>query len=229
MKRHFVLLLVILLASIALAAEKPSADLIITNGKLYTVDQADPAAEAVAVIGSRIVAVGTSAEIDAWRGSNTRVIDAHGRLVLPGFNDAHVHFISGGLQLDSVQLNDADSPEEFARRIGNFANRVPKGEWITGGDWDEEKWKPPHLPTKELVDPLTPTTPVFVTRYDGHESLANSVALKLAGVTAKTQDPPGGTIVRDAQGNPTGVLKDAAQDFVWKIMPALSHDRRIRA
>ena len=209
--------------------EKPAADLIVTNAKLYTVDKARPRAEAVAIIGARIVAVGTSAEIDAWRGPNTKVIDGRGRLALPGFNDAHVHFITGGLQLDSVQLNDADSPEEFARRIGNFARRVPKGEWITGGDWDEEKFKPPALPTKELIDPVTPDTPVFVTRYDGHESLANSLVLKLAGVTAKTADPPGGTIVRDAQGNPTGVLKDAAQDYVWKVMPALTHERRLRA
>ena len=219
----------ILFALAAFADDKPSADLIVTNGKIYTVDKAHPMAEAVAVIGARIVAVGTSAEIDAWRGPNTKVIDAHGRLVLPGFNDSHVHFISGGLQLDSVQLNDADSPGEFAKRIGDFAKHVPKGEWITGGDWDEEKWNPPHLPTKELIDSVTGDTPVFVNRYDGHESLANSATLKLAGVTAKTPDPPGGTIVRDAQGNPTGVLKDAAQDYVWKVMPELSHDRRLRA
>ena len=211
------------------AEEKPAADLIISNAKVYTVDAAHPRAEALAVLGTRIVAVGTSAEIDAWRGPNTKVIDGRGRLVLPGFNDAHVHFISGGLQLDSVELNDAQSPEEFARRIGNFAKRVPKGEWITGGDWDEEKWQPPHLPNKELIDPVTADTPVFVTRYDGHESLANSYVLKLAGVTAKTPDPPGGTIVRDAQGNPTGVLKDAAQAFVWNKMPPLSHERRLRA
>ena len=227
--RTRLILLALLLATGVAAEEKPAADLIITNAKVYTVDTAHPRAEALAVLGTRIVAVGTSAEVDAWRGPNTKVIDAHGRLVLPGFNDAHVHFISGGLQLDSVELNDAQSPEEFAQRIGNFAKRAPKGEWITGGDWDEEKWKPPHLPTKELIDPVTPDTPVFVTRYDGHESLANSYVLKLAGVTAKTSDPPGGTIVRDAQGNPTGVLKDSAQNYVWKVMPPLSHDRRLRA
>jgi len=229
MKIRFTILAILVLGCAAVAEDKPSADLIVTNAKLYTVDKSHPRAEAVAVIGTRIVAVGTSAEIDAWRGPNTKVIDARGRLVLPGFNDAHVHFISGGLQLDSVQLNDAESPEEFARRIGNFAKRTPKGEWITGGDWDEEKWNPPHLPAKELIDSVTPDTPVFVNRYDGHESLANSAALMLAGVTAKTPDPPGGTIVRDAQGNPTGVLKDAAQGYVWKVAPPLSHERRLRA
>ncbi len=229
MRTIAVTILALLVSLAGVADDKPAADLIVTNGKVYTVDKAHPTAEAVAVIGAHIVAISTSAEIDAWRGPNTKVIDAHGRLVLPGFNDSHVHFISGGLQLDSVQLNDASSPEEFAKRIGDFAKRVPKGEWITGGDWDEEKWNPPHLPTKELVDAATPDTPVFVDRYDGHESLANSVTLKLAGITAKTPDPPGGTIVRDAQGNPTGVLKDAAQDYVWKVMPPLSHERRLRA
>jgi predicted amidohydrolase YtcJ len=229
MKIRFAILAILVIGCAAVAEDKPAADLIVTNAKLYTVDKSHPRAEAVAVIGTRIVAVGTAAEIDAWRGPGTKVIDARGRLVLPGFNDAHVHFISGGLQLDSVQLNDAESPEEFARRIGNFAKRTPKGEWITGGDWDEEKWNPPHLPAKELIDSATPDTPVFVNRYDGHESLANSAALKLAGVTAKTPDPPGGTIVRDAQGNPTGVLKDAAQGYVWKVAPPLSHEPRLRA
>ncbi len=142
------------------------------------------------------------------------MIDAGGKLLLPGFNDAHVHFVSGGLQLDSVQLNDVASLEEFVRRIAERAKKTPKGEWIQGGDWDETKWPGSVLPTKELIDPVTPDNPVFLSRYDGHSSLANSAALKLAGVTAQTPDPPGGTIVRDAQGNPTGDLKDAATDLV---------------
>ena len=217
------------MTAMSFAEERPAADLIVTNAKVYTVDKARPQAEAVAVIGARIVAVGTTAEIDAWRGPSTKVIDAHSRLVLPGFDDAHVHFISGGLQLDSVQLKDAVSPQEFAKRIGDRAKRAAKGEWVLGGDWDEEKWTPPQLPTKELVDALTPATPVWVNRYDGHESLANSLALKLAGITRETKDPPGGEIVRDAQGNPTGVLKDAAQSLVWKVVPPHSHERLLRA
>jgi predicted amidohydrolase YtcJ len=210
-------------------AARPSADLIITNAKVWTVDPSHPRAEAVAVIGDRIVAVGTAAEIDAWHGADTKVISAGGRLLLPGFNDAHVHFTPGGEQLDSVDLKDADTPEEFARRIGERAKRTPKGEWITGGDWDDQKFKPARLPTRELIDPVTPETPVFVNRYDGHMSLANSVALKIAGVTAETKDPPGGEIVRDAQGNPTGVLKDAAMNLVDKFIPPMSHERRLRA
>lgn len=211
------------------AQTKPAADLIVTNAKIWTVDKARPQAESLAVLGDRIVAVGSAAEVDAWHGPQTKVLDAHGKLLLPGFNDAHVHFVDGGSHLQEVQLKDAASPEEFARRIGDRAKTAPKGEWMTGGDWDEQKWSPPNLPTKELVDPLTPETPVWVNRYDGHESLANSVTLRLANITAKTADPPGGQIVRDAQGNPTGVLRDAAQGLVDKVVPPLTHAQRMRA
>ena len=211
------------------AQTNPAADLIITNAKVWTVDKSLPTAQAVAVLGDRIAAVGSDAEVAAWRGPKTRVIDAGGKLLLPGFNDAHVHFVSGGSQLDSVQLNDAASPEEFARRIGERAKNTKMGEWILGGDWDETKWNPPQLPTKELIDPVTPELPVFVNRYDGHMALANSVALRMAGVTARTPDPPGGAIVRDPQGNPTGALKDAAMDYVNKIIPPLSHEQRLHA
>jgi predicted amidohydrolase YtcJ len=213
----------------AAAQSRPAADLIISNAKIWTVDKSNPTAQAVAVLGDRIVAVGANSDVDIWRGPKTRVIDAEGKLLLPGFNDSHVHFVNGGLALDAVQLNDATSPEEFARRIGERARQAPKGEWIMGGEWDETKWAPPKLPTKELIDPVTPETPVFVSRYDGHMSLANSVALRLAGVTAKTPDPPGGVIVRDAQGNPTGALKDAAMDLVNKVIPPLTHDQRRKA
>jgi predicted amidohydrolase YtcJ len=211
------------------AQSKPAADLIITNAKVWTVDRGHPTAQAVAVLGDRIVAVGANHDIEAWHGANTRVIDAKGKLLLPGFNDAHVHFVSGGTQLDSVQLNDATSPEEFVRRIGEQVKKTPKGEWVLGGDWDETKWNPAKLPTKELIDPVTPDIPVFVNRYDGHMSLANTVALRLAGITAQTPDPPGGVIVRDAQGNPSGALKDAAADYVSKVIPPLSHEQRVKA
>jgi len=182
------------------AQSKPVADLIITNAKIWTVDKAHPTAQAVAVLGDRIIAVGSNAEVDVLRGHDTKVIDAGGKLVLPGFNDAHVHFVSGGLQLESVQLNDVTSKDEFVRRIAEQARKTPKGEWIQGGDWDETKWSPRSLPTKELIDSVTPDNPVFVSRYDGHSALANSAALRLAGITSKTADPPGGVIVRDAQG-----------------------------
>jgi len=217
------------LSASAVAQGKSAADLIITNARIWTVDKTRPQAESLAVLRDRIVAVGSSTEVDAWHGPQTKVIDAQGKLLLPGFNDAHVHFVDGGDHLQAVQLKDAASPQEFAHRIEERAKTTPKGEWITGGDWDEQKWSPPNLPTTQLVDPVTPNVPVWVNRYDGHESLANSVTLQLANITAKTPDPPGGEIVRDAQGNPTGVLRDAAQDLVFKVMPPMSREHRMRA
>jgi predicted amidohydrolase YtcJ len=213
----------------AWAQVKPAADLIITNAKIWTVDKARPNAEALAVLGERIVAVGSATEVDAWHGPQTKVLDAQGKLLLPGFNDAHVHFVDGGDHLQAVQLKDAASPGEFARRIAERARTTPKGEWVLGGDWDEQKWSPPGLPAKELIDPLTPETPVWVNRYDGHESLANSVTLRLAGITARTPDPVGGEILRDAQGNPTGILRDAAQELVARVMPPITAAHRMRA
>ena len=217
-----------LLATWGFAQRKPAADLIIMNANIWTGDAAQPQAEAVAVLGERIVAVGSSTEVEQWRGPQTSVINAEGKRVVPGFNDAHVHFISGGMQLDAVQLKDATSAQEFARLIGERAKASVKGEWILGGNWDETKWSPANIPTKQLIDELTPDNPVFVTRYDGHMGIANSLALRMARITAKTPDPPGGTIVRDAQGNPTGALKDAATGLIEKVIPPLTHDQRIR-
>ena len=215
-------------------AQQFEADLIIYNATVRTMDSRTPNAEAVAVYGGRIAAVGTSAEIRRMAGPRTRAVDARGALVLPGFNDAHVHFLSGGFQLSSVDLRDSQTPQEFAERIRRFASKLPAGRWITGGDWDHERWPNVNgsapLPTKELIDAFTPDRPVFVNRLDGHMALANSYALKLAGVTRDTPDPPGGLIVRDAKtGEPTGILKDAAQDFVWKVFPEQSFDEKLEA
>jgi len=211
------------------AQSKPAADLIITNAKVWTVDKSHPTAQAVAVLGDRIVAVGSDVGVSSLRGAGTTVINAGSKMLLPGFNDAHVHFIDGGRQLDAVQLNDATRTEEFVRRIAEQAKKSPKGEWIQGGDWDETKWDPPSLPTKELIDAVTPDNPMCLSRYDGHSALANSAALRLAGITAQTPDPPGGTIVRDVHGNPTGDLKDAAMDYMDKVIPPLSHEQRLQA
>ncbi|HXY48094.1 MAG TPA: amidohydrolase family protein [Terriglobales bacterium] len=232
MNFHSLSSLALLLAALSLYLadqSKPAADLIITHAKIWTVDPTRPNAQAVAVLGDRIVAVGGNAEVDAWHGPQTRIIDAGGKLLLPGFNDAHVHFIDGGLQLERVQLNDATSAREFVRRIAERAKVTAKGSWILGGDWDETKWSPAQLPTRELLDPVTPETPVFVSRYDGHMGVANSIALRLAGISAQTPDPPGGVIARDARGNPTGALKDAAADLIDSVIPPLSHDERVRA
>jgi predicted amidohydrolase YtcJ len=211
-------------------ADQTQPSLIIINANVRTMDPSRPIAEAIAIVGNRIIAVGATREIRKLAGARTRIVDAQKQLVLPGFNDSHVHFLSGGFQLASVDLRDANSPAEFAGRIRSFAAKLPPGSWLTGGDWDHERWPGATLPTKELIDQDTPNTPVFVNRLDGHMSLANSVALKLAGVTRETQDPPGGLIVRDAKtGEPTGVLKDAAMSFVWKVVPQSSFDEKIAA
>jgi len=205
------------------------ADLIIVNANVHTIDNQQPHAEAIAILGNRIAAVGSNNDIQRLKGSQTRVIDAKGQLVLPGFNDAHVHFMSGGFQLSSVDLRDADTPDEFARRVQDFAAQLPPGQWMTGGDWDHERWPGATLPTKELIDRYTPDTPVFVNRLDAHMALANSLVLKLAGVTRDTKDPDGGVIVRDRNGEPIGVLKDAAQNLVWKVFPPRSFAERLNA
>jgi predicted amidohydrolase YtcJ len=224
-------ILTLSLMNLPVHADKPAfaADTIIINAVVHTMDTAQPTAEAVAIYANHIVAVGSTNDIRKLAGPNTRTIDAQKRLLLPGFNDAHTHFLSGGFQLSSVDLRDANSPQEFAARIKAFVQKVPKGRWITGGDWDHERWPDAKLPTKELIDSFTADTPVFVNRLDGHMALANSLALKLAGVTRETSDPPGGVIVRDKSGEPTGVLKDAAQNFVWKVAPPASFDERLAA
>lgn len=196
------------------------ADLVLFNGVIWTGTRQHPMAEAIAVRGERIVAVGENEEVQSLIGPRTRVVDLQGRLVLPGFIDNHTHFISGGFQLLSVDLRDARDEKEFARRIGEKARSLPEGRWITGGSWDHERWPGAALPRKELIDPVTPHHPVFVTRLDGHMGLANSLALKLAGITKETPDPPGGRIVRDPQtGEPTGILKDAAMNLVRRVIP----------
>ncbi len=218
---------------LAVAQVKPMADLIITNARVWTADPNLPRAEAVAILGERIVAVGSAGEIDRWRGDGTRVIDGHGHLLLPGFNDAHVHFTNGGLSLDSIALRDCATAAEFARRIAERAAITPPGEWILGGEWDDQVWaqKSGHdeLPTRQLIDASTRNVPVFVLRLDGHMALANSAALAVAGITRNTPDPPGGEIVRDSSGEPTGILKDAALGLVYAKLPPVSHERRLKA
>ncbi len=201
-----------------------SADLVLLNGKIWTVNERQPEAEAVAVRGNRIIAVGSTKAIRQLIGQQTRVIDLQGRRVVPGFNDAHVHFFNGGSGLASVQLRDAKTPEEFTSRIAAFVAKTPSGRWLLEGNWDHENWSPAKLPTRQMIDALTPNNPVFVQRLDGHMALANSVALKLAGITKNTPDPPGGLIVRDEAGEPTGVLKDAAMSAVYRVIPNPSSD-----
>jgi predicted amidohydrolase YtcJ len=206
-----------------------NADLVILNAKVRTMDPANPAGQAVAIFGNRIAAVGSTADIRTLAGRSTRTIDAGGQLVLPGFNDAHVHFLMGGFQLANVDLRDAKSPQEFAERIARFSEKVPTGQWILGGEWDHERWPGAPLPTKEWIDAATPNNPVFVSRLDGHMALANSAALRLAGVTRATSEVDAGMIVRDGAGEPTGLLKDAAMSYVEKIIPDNTFEKKLTA
>jgi hypothetical protein len=222
----FVALLLIALS--ATAQQSPFADLVILHGHVWTVDPAHPQAEAVAIVGGRIAAVGSDAEISKWIGPPTQKIDAQGKSVLPGFIDAHVHFTSGGGEISGVHLRDAATPAEFSRRIGEHAKKLTKGEWMLGGTWDHELWGGTSLPSHDWIDAVTAETPVFVSRYDGHMALANARALRLAGVTRETKDPPGGTIVRDQDGNPTGLMKDAAMDLIFRVIPQLTEEQLLR-
>lgn len=209
--------------------DTPVADMIMINAVVRTQNPRQPVAQAMAIADGRILAVGSREEISRHAAPKTHILDAGGRLVLPGFNDAHVHFVSGGKQLSNVDLRNAASLDEFRRRIGDFAVKQPLGEWITGGDWDHENWPGGPLPTRATIDEVTPRNPVFVRRLDGHMGLANSFALKISGINYDTPDPPGGLIVRDADGGPTGVLKDAAMNLVTDKIPALTGVQRLDA
>jgi hypothetical protein len=223
-------LVMLMLASASACSRPPrlAADLVITHANIWTGDAAQPSAMAVAIIGERIVDVGGADEIERWRGANTTVLNAEGRRLIPGINDAHVHLVDGGLQLENVDLKDAGTPAEFARRLSERA-KVKPGEWIQGGQWDDRRWTPATLPTRALIDDPTNGTPVFVARADGRMALANSAALGRAGITERTADPPGGAIARDANGFPTGVLTGAAMDLVARVIPKTTPEQRLRA
>ena len=199
-------------------------DAIYLNGSIWTGVTDAGRAQAIAVADGRIVAVGMSGEISALTGVNTRVVDLAGAFVVPGFIDNHTHFMDGGKELATMNLRSAATPDLLAQQIGEFASNLPAGSWAEGGGWDHELWDG-VLPRKDWVDAVTPDNPVFVVRYDGHMALANSLALALAGIDATTPNPDGGAIVRDENGEATGVLKDTAMGLVTSIMPPDSEAR----
>ncbi len=206
-------------------AAKPGT-VAVVNARIWTGDDAQPWAQALVIDGDKLAVVGTNDE--ARKSNAEQIVDAGGRLIVPGFTDAHTHFREGGFGLASVQLRDARTRDEFVARIKAFAATVPAGTWITGGNWDHSLWGG-ELPTREWIDAVTPDHPVWINRLDGHMSLANSAALKLAGITRTTRDIPGGAIVRDRKGEPTGVLKDNAMDPVDAVVPAPSTEMKDRA
>ena len=200
----------------------------VVNARVWTGDPRRPWADAIAVRGDRIAVVGSSAEVRKLARRHATVIDARGMMLVPGFIDSHIHFIDGGFGLASVQLRDAKTPSEFIARIKAFVASTPPGTWITEGNWDHELWGG-ELPRRDWIDSITPTTPVWVNRLDGHMGLANGAALRVAGVTRATQEVDGGTIVRDAGGDPTGVLKDNAMALVGRVVPPPSNEQVDRA
>ena len=205
-------------------------DLALFNGVIWTVDPNQPRAEALAIKGDRIVAVGSNKQIKKMFDGETRVIDLKGAFVMPGFNDAHLHFAEGGFSLLGINLRRARDEDDFTRIIGEYARGLPQGAWITGGNWDHEAWPSHRLPTKEIVDAVCPHHPVFVDRLDGHVALANSLAMGLARVTGDTPDPPGGEIVRDPEtGEPTGLFKDEAKGLINRVITPPSEDERMEA
>ena len=200
--------------------------LTIVNGSVWTAGGAR-GADAVAVAGDRVVAVGSREQIRAL-GPADREIDARGGLIAPGFIDCHIHLVAGGFRLAQVQLRDASSRDDVVRRLREFAAALPEGEWITGGDWDHERWGG-EAPSREWIDAAAPRHPVWINRLDGHMALANSTALARAGITRGTPDVEGGTIVRDDAGEPTGLIKDLAMDLVQRAVPLPSDAMADRA
>ncbi len=214
------MLLAIAMTLGAARAPEPAADLVLLSAKIWTGDPGKPEAEALAVRGGRIVAVGSDKEIAAWKGEKTVVLDGKWRRVVPGFIDAHTHMSMVGLNLLALDLRQTKDEADFTRTLAAFAKTRPAGQWLTDGAWDHEQWAVPKLPTKALLDPATGDRPTCLSRQDGHMMVCNSLALKLSGVTKETPTPPGGVIVKDASGEPTGVLKDAAMDLVFKVRPS---------
>ncbi|MEZ4702914.1 MAG: amidohydrolase [Rhodothermales bacterium] len=190
----------------------------VVNARIWTAAPAAPWAEAMRIERGVVAAIGSRQEVLDGLDAGIALMDAHGAFLAPGFIDSHVHFLEGGMRLASVQLRDADSPEDFARRIADYAATLEAGTWILGGDWDHENWGG-ALPERAWIDAITPDHPVWVSRLDGHMALANTRALEAAGVTAATADVFGGEIVRDDAGNPTGLLKDNAMNLVWRVVP----------
>jgi predicted amidohydrolase YtcJ len=217
-RRISVSLLPLIFVSCQSEEQHGPATLVVTDARVWTGDPEMPWAEAVASDGETIVAVGSAADIEPYIGTETEVISVPGGMLVPGLIDAHVHFVTGGSGLASVQLRDAATPEEFVKRIGAFAATLEPGEWVLYGNWDHEMWGG-ELPRRDWIDAVTSENPVWINRLDGHMALANSLALEAAGVDADSPDIPGGEIVRDQSGSPTGVLKDNAMTLVNEAVP----------
>jgi predicted amidohydrolase YtcJ len=206
------------------------ADILIVHGKIYTLDSKKPWAEAIAIRKGKIVSVGSALEVEKFRGIGTRRIDAGGKLVLPGFTDCHIHFHDGSFSLGRVNLEGAVNVADIQKRLREYVAKHPGDGWLLGRGWDYAMFAPETLPDRKYLDALFPNRPVFLEGYDGHTFWANAKALSLAGIGKDTPDPPNGIIVRDPQtGEPTGALKEAAQDLVAKVVPKPSRVEKLNA
>ena len=213
--------------AVACNSSTQTSDMIITNARIWTGNDTQPYAEAMAVSGDTITAIGSNREVMKFKSGADTVIDLGGRFVVPGFIDSHIHMLQGGENLASVQLRDATTQELFISRIKEYAATLKPGEWILGGDWDGKGLE--TLPHHDWIDSVTPDNPVFVSRLDGHMALANSAAMKLARIDRKVKDVSGGTIERDASGEPTGIFKDNAMDLIFARVPSSSDEEIDRA
>ncbi len=207
------------------------ADIVITNARVYTVNAKQPWAQAIAIRGEKIVAVGSAAEIARYRSATSKVIDAGGKLVLPGFTDCHIHFLDGSLSLQRIHLDDAQNIPEIQRLVKEYADEHPKQPWVLGRGWQYSSVGPTNLPDKKYLDEIIPDRPVYLESYDGHTWWANTKAMQLAGIKKDTANPPGGAIVRDAtSGEATGVFKeDSADEIMSRAIPGPSRDERLQA
>ena len=212
------ILLVLATLQLSLGIAPFAVDLVVTNGKIWTGDPARPQATAMAIDGGKIIRVGSNKDMEAFVGK--RVVDLGGKRVVPGFCDSHLHVLGGGLQLARVELKDCLGEAEFGKRLKAFDEATPRDRWMLGGNWDHDRTFAGKLPTAETLDKYAPNRPVFLRRYDGHMAVANGAALKLAGITAETRDPPGGIIGRLPDGKtPSGILRDNAMDLVGRFIP----------
>jgi predicted amidohydrolase YtcJ len=225
----FSMLLLAAAANPAAAESSQPADVILVNARIYTVNRQQAWADAMAVRGDKILAVGDKTKIETYRAKTTKVIDAQGRLVLPGFTDCHIHFMDGSLGLTRVDLNGAETVAEIQKRVKAYADSHPQEPWIQGMGWTYPTFKPTGLPDKKILDDVIADRPIYLVAFDGHSSWANSKALAMAGIDRNTPDPPNGKIVRDEQGEATGALKEAAGDLIDAKIPKPTRSERLDA
>jgi predicted amidohydrolase YtcJ len=216
-RRFNVQILLALLILGCSTAKQRTADTIVINARIWTGEASQPTATSMAIVADTIAAIGSVEDITKWKGGNTKIVDAQGKMLVPGFIDSHVHFIPAGFTLLTLKLRGCASRQEFVDKVAAYVANKPKGAWIQGGEWDQTIIG--ATPDKSWIDAVTPDNPVFLNRMDVHQALVNSTALRLAGIDRNTKDPEGGQIGRDANGEPTGILKDNAMNLVQKLLP----------